>query len=269
MQPGFHLCGEGCTHSKAFDAADPGGYVKDLAEAAWRQAFVTYFYEQSERVKARLEPGIPKSRKAIDDLGERLDAAFWAAEEVAALAILVPLMADLAAQAVAAQAAALEAATGVVIDWTATYADAAGWARAHAGELIGGILENTQKAVGEIVATWIETPGATMGDLFAALGPDSLFAFSESRAQMIAVTEVTSAYAEGGAIAAQSLEEYFTIIKTWHTNNDAIAMKCLLCWPLEGESVEGVDGMFSDGWVRPQRHPRCRCWLTYSARLED
>ena len=198
----------------------------------------------------------------------RLNDAFWSNEEAELLAIIAPLLDELVADGVAVEAEELATIAGVEIDWTATYADAAAWAREHAGELVSDIVANTRTAIGETVAGWIETPAATMGDLFDALGPDSLFAFSEARARTIAVTEVTSSYAEGGAIAARGLEEYFTIVKTWHTNNDGLV--CPLCRPMNGQTAEGVDG---DEWTnvgfsvpRPALHPNCRCWVTYSVK---
>jgi len=93
-----------------------------------------------------------------------------------------------------------------------------------------------------------------------------MFAFGQSRAQMIGVTEVTRAYFEGNQAAARATEAEGLVKwrKTWQTNKDNLV--CSLCSPLDSKSVVGTDKEFPDGAGQgPPRHPRCRCWVTYDA----
>ena len=242
---------------------DPAGVAKDTAEREWTTALLQYWREQLERIEKRLAPGIPKSRKAIGDLPKRLDAGFWAGENEELLAILLPL---LRAEAVGG-AAVLEAQTeslGLMLDWTLPNAEAVEWARRYSGKLIKDINTTTREGVRRTLSTWLDTPGSTMGDLFGTL--DGMFAFGQSRAQMIGVTEVTRAYFEGNQAAARATEAEGLVKwrKIWQTNKDALV--CNLCAPLDGISVVGTDKEFPKGAGQgPPRHPRCRCWCTYDA----
>lgn len=175
---------------------DPAGAAKDAAEHAWTVALLEYWRGQRERIEKRLAPGIPKSRKAIEDLPKRLDADFWRNEDEELLAVLVPLFSDATTDGVEVLATTVEAEFGIVVDWTLANAEAVRWARKHAGELVKGINKSTKVALRELISAWLDTPGATMGDLFGSL-MDKQFAFSQRRAQMIGVTEVTNSYQAG------------------------------------------------------------------------
>lgn len=83
---------------------------------------------------------------------------------------------------------------------------------------------------------------------------------SAHRAQLIATTEVTRAYAEGNRAAwrASGIIERMR----WQTSNDELV--CPVCGPLSGRVIE----VSAEGWVVddeaifPPAHPRCRCWVT-------
>ena len=242
---------------------DPSGAAKDTAERKWAAALLEYWQAQRERIKKRLAPGIPKSRKAIGDLPKRLDTDFWRNEDEELLALFLPLLNEAALDA----AGTLEAQTeglGLMLDWTLPNAEAVEWARKYSGKLIKGVNATTKEGVRRTLSSWLDAPGSTMGDLFGTL--DGMFAFGRSRAQMIGVTEVTKAYFEGSQAAARATEAEGLVKwkKTWQTNKDNLV--CGLCAPLDGKSVVGVDKEFPDGAGQgPPRHPRCRCWVTYDA----
>jgi len=208
-----------------------------------------------------LEPGIPKARKAIEDLPKRLDKKFWDNEDRLLLAEILPLLSDGATAAALFSAEAIEAATGLGVDWTLINTAAAGWARGHAGELVKGVNKTTRGNVGQHVAEFVETPGMTIGDLRRKLA--ALPAFNDNRAQMIAVTEVTRTAKEGNLATAKAYEAegFFTWERTWHTNQDGLV--CELCRPLHGKKAVGLDGEYPfGGGDGPPRHPRGRCWET-------
>jgi hypothetical protein len=244
---------------------DPAAAGKDAAEIRWQTALYQFWQGQLERIEARLEPGIPKARKAVEDLPKRLDRSFWANEDEELLAVLLPLVAEDAGGGVESLAREIEARYSLTLDWTLSSADAIEWARKHAGELVKGLRRTTQRQLARTLAAWIATPGATMGELYEQLG--ALFAFSPRRARTIAVTEVTQAYAEGNLAGARQVEAegLFRVIKTWHTNRDELV--CPFCRPMDGQTAEGADG---DEWTgvgfsvpAPPLHPGCRCWITY------
>lgn len=209
---------------------------------------------------------MPEARKATD-----LPDSFWELEVDELQNVLMPLMQEAAKQAVAQIAAEAEA-LGAGVDWTLVNTAAAKWAREYTAKLVKGITDTTNKAVAEAVAGWIETPGATLGDLIAQL--DDLMAFDIQRAQTIAVTEVTRAYTQGNLATGREVEKlgFFTYRKKWNTNNDEIVQECPICWPLHNQTVDGIDAEFDteagplDG---PPAHPRCRCWITMAPVVGD
>lgn len=157
--------------------------------------------------------------------------------------------------------------------------------------LAAAINDTTRKVINKEVSFWIAEPGRRMDDLAQRLQPT----FGRKRAQTIAITEVTNAYA-GGAI--QSWREInrqmgATIItaKAWRTANDERV--CPLCAPLGGLILEGsvtvaqsaetqegkaqvtdlsdvfthpgggglADKFRGQTFYRPPAHARCRCWI--------
>jgi len=252
---------------------DPLAAEKDLAEAEWEAALTLFFQEQSARIRAKLEPGIPKSRKALEDLGDRLTDRFWEHEDRELLAVMAPRLTAGALTGVTGAAAIVDG-MGLGVDWTLANTEAAKWAREYAGQLIGvntgGINATTRARVGERVAEFIETPGMTMDDLFNRLNTSD-FSFGPVRSRMIAVTEVTRSYWQGNKAGSRWVEDegYFKWRKTWQTNRDELV--CIFCAPLHGTTVDGIDTEFQseagpvDG---PPLHVRCRCWITQSPIVE-
>lgn len=144
-------------------------------------------------------------------------------------------------------------------DWTLVNTEAAEWARRYAGELITAVDKTTLEAVQSAVSQFVETPGMTMGEL------ENLLPFDPQRAQTIATTEVTSAYAHGQDLAGDRLGRDFpdlTIWDTWFTNNDDRV--CPLCGPLNGKKVKHGEPFAvkanGDLVYAPPYHVNCRCW---------
>lgn len=104
-------------------------------------------------------------------------------------------------------------------DWSLINVDALKWARKYVGDKIRDITETTRSSVREAVASWIET-GAALPDLVKVLEPT----FGRSRAEMIAATEVTDAFAAANDLAWREI---------------------------------GLPPVA----FRPAAHPRCRCYL--------
>jgi len=110
---------------------------------------------------------------------------------------------------------------GISVNYDLANEFARQWAQDHVGELISGINETTTRNVRRLTQEWIAS-GEALPALRRRLEPT----FGSVRADMIATTEVTRAYAEGN-------------INLWQTNGLVPARP---------------------GTV-PPAHPRCRCWL--------
>jgi len=135
------------------------------------------------------------------------------------------------------------------VDWDLVNKDAANWARDHGGKLVKDISTTTRRRVGNSVANFYEE-GLTIGDLGNRLGS----IYSPQRAEMIAITEVTRAAAEGErAIAKELAKDGIIMVEIWETRNDGIV--CSICEPRQGKQQ-------GDGWTEsdgPPGHPNCRC----------
>lgn len=248
---------------------DPLGQQKNAAEWEWRQALYQFWQKQVDRVKRKLTSGIPKSRKALEDLYKRLDPKFWESEDRELLAVIAPLLKVMAAEGAEQLGLWLEATHGLAVDWALVNTEASKWARTYAFKLVRGINGTTTKQLQESVSAFVETPGMTVGQLFDEL--EGLPAFSQRRAKLVGTTEVTRAYAEGRAASARFCEDegWFKWRKTWQTNNDDVV--CPMCMVLHDVSVEGIDAEF-DTALGPVKdaplHPGGRCWTTLEPMIE-
>jgi len=123
------------------------------------------------------------------------------------------------------------------------------WARVsvEVWRLVRGINDTTFKQLGEALETFT-IGGQTMGELREIVAG----IFTPERAQTIAVTELTRAYAMATQIDAEELKAAgLDVREIWQTNNDDLV--CDECGPLNG-TQRGED------WEDyPPLHPNCRC----------
>jgi hypothetical protein len=194
-------------------------------------------------------------------INDPLPPDFWTLEEQELLAVLLPLLEEMARDGIAISLDEL-AGYSITADPADASARTSAWARAYAGELIRKINPTTRAAVGAAVANWFETPGATMGDLTNSL--QRILGSNEYRAALIATTETTRAYAEGSDLARQEAGLPATAynppahpgcrcwpspamlangdwVVTWQTNRDEVVCKQPLMTPW-GE-VAGCRGL--------------------------
>lgn len=229
---------------------DPLEDVKRRYEREIRQALLDVwgqykgdaieFLEGHEDVRGQI-------KAAPDDVR---DAEFWDDLEQDLKQILLPgfeeMMTDSAADAVEN----LPANIGINLD--ELNAEVADWARDHVGDLITEINDTTKDAVRSKVANWIES-----GDDLPALVDRMGQVFdSEYRAQRIAVTEATNAFAEARELTwgrSRVIEK-----RRWQTAADDRV--CPICKPLHGV-VRTLGKGFPGGVDNPAAHPNCRCWI--------
>ena len=155
-------------------------------------------------------------------------------------------------------------ATGIAVDWTLVNAGAREWARQYAGQLINDLNETTARVLREAIAGWIDNE-LTYDDLLKEIGD----AFGPERAERIASTEITRAYANGSRLGWQ--QSGVITEMTWATAQDERV--CPICGALEGQVVKVEGGQFvhpggegKERWAgtvypEPPAHVRCRCWL--------
>jgi hypothetical protein len=157
-----------------------------------------------------------------------LTSEYWEREKRRLFGDLLPPLERIAMAGAAASQEKLRQ-LGISFDDDLVNAEAARWARQHAGELVDLMTETSQNTVGEIVANWIETPGATIGDLTNRLTP--VLKDNAERGFTVAVTETTNSFTAGEAVTMEAA---------------------------------GIPPMV----FRPSAHPRCRCWPSVK-RLKD
>jgi len=178
-----------------------------------------------------------------------LNDSFWNNEKNRMLAILQPRLEQMAVEA--AKQAAQKA--GIAFNPNLANANAARWARDYTDALLKQLGTTSTTGIGEIIAQWVEKPGATYSQL-----QQSLIQYGNVRAQAIAVTETTRAYAEGEIMAYK--QEGITEIK-WHTNRDELV--CFTCGPLHGKVVKIGEEFGKDKKGNPIKNPpahvNCRC----------
>ncbi len=134
------------------------------------------------------------------------------------------------------------------------------------GDLIKGISGTTKDLVRQAVQTFIETPGFTISDL------SNMLPFNPIRANSIAVTETTRAFAEGERQAGIELHSKYPdvpVLKTWFTNVDERV--CPICGGLDGQEVDINEPFIFEGeeFDQPPAHPNCRCWMQARTRINE
>jgi SPP1 gp7 family putative phage head morphogenesis protein len=147
--------------------------------------------------------------------------------------------------------AALEG-VGVGFNYELVNIRARDWANSHAGKLIKEIDTTTTRSVQRSVSEWINN-----GEPLSRLKKDLESTFGKSRAELIASTEVTRAFAEGNRIAYEGSGIVEKI--EWRAANDERV--CPICGPLHGKHGDLKNGFKGAKSGFPPAHPRCRCWI--------
>jgi SPP1 gp7 family putative phage head morphogenesis protein len=184
-----------------------------------------------------------------------LPANFWQDEKRRLIAILGP---RLEASAQSGVEAAFEQVQRFGIGFNAELAHeaAAHWAKLYTDDLLNLLNTTSERLVGEALGQWLQKPGAPLDEFVQQLTPE----FGPSRANAIAVTEITRAYAQGNKTAYQAAN---VTQWRWRTNNDELV--CRICGPLNN-SIKAIGEPFGylrgKAFTQPPAHPNCRCWVT-------
>lgn len=234
-------------HIKALsrrDPKEPRHVEKAQLDELLRLHFMRRFRYQQQQVIQAVQSQTGRKDWIDDNLGGYPDEEEWEFQLVKFILAGMKGGADIFFDSITLQ-----------IDQSLFNVNAWEWARKYAGMLIKQIDAFTHEIVKKSVALFIKTPGMTIGDL------EKMLPFNAARAESIAVTETTRAYAQGQIIAGKQLKADYPdveVVKIWHTNNDDRV--CELCGPLNDQEVPLGDN-FSDGTNEPPRHVNCRCWI--------
>lgn len=136
------------------------------------------------------------------------------------------------------------------VDWSLINENARKWAEEYSYELVKGINDTSRDLLRDKVTQWIES-GEALDALRDSLAPW----FGAMRAEVIASTEVTRAFAQGNLQAWQGSRVVNGII--FRTANDELV--CDQCSPFGGKVFA-----LGDAEHTPPIHPRCRCWISPS-----
>lgn len=136
------------------------------------------------------------------------------------------------------------------VDWMQVNEYASSWARQYTYDLVKEITDSQREKLREEISRFYQDGNLTIDDISRALEAQ----FSASRAEMIAVTEVTRAAVEGERGIVREIENYgIRMQAVWRTANDDVV--CEVCGPRDGKPVDGED--------YPPAHPNCRCGVTW------
>lgn len=147
------------------------------------------------------------------------------------------------------QAAVVMDVATIGVEWGLVNEAAVTWANNYTLELVAGLNNTTRQAVTSAVNSFF-SQGLSITELKAKLTP----IFGPVRAELIAVTEVTRAAAEGERQTAARIARNTGVdmVPIWQTVADERV--CPICGPRHDQVI--IDGQF------PPAHPRCRCFVT-------
>jgi hypothetical protein len=135
------------------------------------------------------------------------------------------------------------------------YANALVWASNHVDGILDKFIARSQEMAVAAVAQFQKDndEAAMLAALVLMLG--------DTRAESIAITELTSANTAGErrAAADYAARHQIHVEATWHTEEDSKV--CPVCRPLDGTTDDVWRQKMPNG---PPGHPRCRCWLTWA-----
>ena len=145
----------------------------------------------------------------------------------------------------------------IAIDWSLTNPDVARWARRYSSLFVTKINDTTWRGLKDGLAEWV----MSKEDYPALVARFATILDDPKRADLVASTEATRAYAQGNRIVWQKTEEEYgiSIQRMWLTAEDELV--CPVCGGLNGtiaalDEPFDLDGVKYDG---PPAHPRCRC----------
>lgn len=141
--------------------------------------------------------------------------------------------------------------------------DALEWVLQNAALAYSGLTPEQTEAVRRVMQAFIQTPGASVGEVTRQLSRH----FDPELAQIIAVTEITRVRAHAAQMEGEELKAAYPgvrVVKRWHSHGDE--QTCPVCQQLAGKETP-LEQPFAAGVFLPPAHPGCRCWVEANTRL--
>lgn len=229
-----------------------------------------------EAEKARIEEELERAAgKAFAQSGEAFGEAAQAGTEIAA-ATEVALDAGRPAMTEAIQTATTQAiqlgmeqeATALGISFDLENPRAVAYAEEHAAEMVTKIDEETRRQIHDIVRQgtdegWsYDQIAKAITERFEQFAVGKPQEHIDSRAHLVAVTEVGNAYEEGNLIVAEGLADAgLEMEHAWASVGDSRVSEG--CRENEAAGWIPQEQPFPSGHMRPLRFPGCRCTCLY------
>ena len=144
---------------------------------------------------------------------------FWTNESQTLFEILFPLMSEAAANG-AENGLSPFGSVDLGVSWEAVNNDCIRWAEKYTAEVVSSISQTSMAAFEENFGAWVQS-GEPLPALIEALTPF----YGSVRAEMVAVTETTRAYASGNILAWQGSG----MVDNWNVFNAEDALVCEIC----------------------------------------
>jgi hypothetical protein len=236
-------------------------------ERSLRRAMETWFRQQQRTFDARagqaVTPGETPFSSAFD---AALEAALDAGKPAAAAAAQTAVEAALLLGAQAALADFGDVGLGIAFDLRNPRALA--YLREYGAALVTQINETTREEMRDLIVRMVEERASydqvarEISRRWAEMRIPKPQGHIDSRAHLIAVTEVGQAYEQGNLAAVQSMADLgLQMEKSWLTvGDDRVSDGCA-----ENEAAGWIplDEPFPSGDDRPLRFPGCRCTTMY------
>lgn len=172
---------------------------------------------------------------------------FWDGQAELLYRILFPVFVRMAKRAARSGIRMLVVEVGV--NWALVNEAVIAWATRYTAEVVAQITRTSMDAFVAEFGSWVRS-GQPLDALIDALTPY----YGPIRAEMVAVTEVTRAFAQGNILGWKQSGVVDGV--RWMTGEDDLV--CEICAPLEGQVGTLDDGI---GGMAPPAHVRCRCYL--------
>jgi hypothetical protein len=179
-----------------------------------------------------------------------LDDEFWSQEDELLLQVVYPVVVETVRQEARTEMERLEAEYDIAIGFDEIDRTVIDWAKRYSYELVKGINQTSRQYIADVMQEFLQQ-GKPLENIADALDP----LYGPVRAEMIAITETTRAFAEADMATWRS--SGFVTGKSWAAvASDA----CDLCLENQAAGVIGIDEAFPSGDDNPPGHPRCRCY---------
>jgi hypothetical protein len=217
---------------------DPDSKNKDKGESEYEDFFGEQFELQFQEIQDRLNTKEP----------EALPNSFWEKWGSIFLAFVIPTFTAFQLDGAKTQMDDL----GIGVDWDFVTDQAANFSSTHAFALVKDLNDKSLRHLQTALMNFYQSPERDVDALIQTISTR----FGETRAENIAITEVTRGYERGKEIYTDELWKIGVKAEPiWHTMDDERV--CVICAPNDGKRK-------SEGWTADgiPAHPRDRCWTT-------